>query len=247
MRNELVKLNGMEMATVDFNGDNIVVVKLKSNSKIYVGVNWITSSLGLTKGQHDNEVKKIKKDIVLSQGASNLTLPTKGGNQKALGIELDFLPLWLAKISITKDMRENHPDVTNKLIEYQLKAKDVLASAFLGKQKEWNLQREVGKIDRKRMTDSIKINIPNAKFYTYANYTDMVYGILFGQKAKEIRANRNINKKSQLTRDYLTEDELKLVDEAETIVTGLVALGFKYEYIKHQLQIKYTKSITRQQ
>ena len=42
-----------------------------------------------------------------------------------------------------------------------------------------------------------------------------------------------------MTRDYLTEDELKLVDEAETIVTALIALGFKYDYIKFQLENKY--------
>ena len=61
--------------------------------------------------------------------------------------------------------------------------------------------------------------------------------------AKEIRESRNINKKSQLTRDYLTKDELKLVDEAETIVTALVSLGFKKDYILDQLRRKFTKRI----
>lgn len=35
------------------------------------------------------------------KGGSNLTLPTKGGNQETLCLKLDFVPLWLAKISIT--------------------------------------------------------------------------------------------------------------------------------------------------
>jgi hypothetical protein len=240
MNNELIKLKGMEIMEVDFNGDSIMVVKFKDTGKIYVGVGWITQSLGFTKGQHDNEVKKIQKDVVLLKGASNLTLPTKGGNQKAWGIELDFLPLWLAKINITTDMQINHPEVMEKLVEYQLKAKDTLAQAFLGKQKDWCLQREVGKIDRKRMTSSIQTYILDAKFYTYSNYTDMVYRILFDMTAKQIRETRNIEKKSDLTRDYLTEDELKIVDEAETIVTALTALGFKFDYIKDQLQRKYS-------
>ena len=47
----------------------------------------------------------------------------------------------------------------------------------------------------------------------------------------------------QLTRDYLTKDELKLVDEAETIVTALVSLGFKKDYILDQLRRKFTKRI----
>jgi len=38
---------------------------------------------------------------------------------------------WLAKISITPKMQKENKEVMNKLIEYQLKAKDVLAKAFL--------------------------------------------------------------------------------------------------------------------
>ena len=71
----------------------------------------------------------------------------------------------------------------------------------------------------------------------------MVYKVLFNMTAKQIRENRNIEKKSDLTRDYLTKDELKLVDEAETIVTALTTLGFKYDYIKDQLERKYIKKI----
>lgn len=42
-----------------------------------------------------------------------------------------FYSLWLAKISITPSMKENNPVLVEKLVEYQLKAKDVLAAAFL--------------------------------------------------------------------------------------------------------------------
>ena len=172
-----------------------------------------------------------------------MTLPTKGGNQKSLCIELEYLPLWLAKISITPTMKREHPEITEKLIHYQLKAKDVLAKAFLGKSEEWDLHREVGKIDRKRMTSSISQNIYNAQSKTYSDYTNMVYDVLFGMTAKEIRESRNIEKKSQLTRDFLTKDELKLVDEAETIVTALVSLGFKKDYILDQLRRKFVNKI----
>jgi len=239
MKNQLVKFKEMELMEVDFNGDFIMTVKMKDDGKNYVGVNWVCNGIGLSEGQIKNERKKIQEDIVLSQGGRNLILPTKGGKQQSLCIELNYLPLWLAKISITPNMRLNNLDIANKLMEYQLKAKDVLAQVFLGKQKEWNLQREVGKIDRKRMTSSIQTYIPNAKHFTYSNYTDMVYKILFNMTAKQIRESRNINKKSDLTRDYLTEDELKLVDEVETIVTALTSLGFKQDYIKHQLINKY--------
>lgn len=245
MSKQLINLKGLKILEVEFNGDPLIAVKLKETGKIYVGINWITQAIGLTKGQHDNEVKKIRKDLIISKGASDLTLPTKGGNQIALCLELEFLPLWLAKISLTKNMKENHPEVVNNLIEYQLKAKDVLAEAFLHNEKEWDLHREVGKLDRRRETNAIKEYIPESQKnrFIYSNYTDLVYLTLFGKKAKAIRNERQINKKSDLTRDYLTAEELKLVDEAETIVTALVSLNFKYDYIKHQLQQKYAKKL----
>lgn len=78
--------------------------------------------------------------MVLSKGGSNLTLLTNGGEQNVLCIELDYLPLWLAKISLTPKMQQNNPDAVKKLINYQLKAKDVLAEAFI-KPKEVNLDK----------------------------------------------------------------------------------------------------------
>lgn len=239
MKNELIKFKEMELIEVEFNGSSIVTVRMKDDGKTYVGVNWICNGIGLSEGQLKNERKRIQEDIVLSKGGRNLILPTKGGNQQSLCIELEFLPLWLAKISITPSMQSNNPELVNQLVEYQLKAKDALASAFLGKQKDWNLQREVGKKDRRRLTDSVQAYVSNDSV-TYAKYTNMPYKILFGMTAKEIRETRKIEKKSDLTRDYLTEEELSLVDEAETIVTALNALGFKFDYIKTQLERKYT-------
>lgn len=44
--------------------------------------------------------------------------------------------MWLAKIQITKKMEQDHPDLADKLLNYQLKAKDILAAAFLPKQQQ---------------------------------------------------------------------------------------------------------------
>lgn len=106
------------------------------NNVIWVGVRWICEGLGLSDAQGRRERKRINEDIVLSKGGSNLTLPTNGGNQDVLCIMLDYLPLWLAKISITPTMKKENPELVEKLVEYQLKAKDVLAEAFLKKKSE---------------------------------------------------------------------------------------------------------------
>ena len=50
-----------------------------------------------------------------------------------LCIRLDFLPLWVAKINPTPTMKKENPQLVENLVEYQLKAKDVLADAFLNK------------------------------------------------------------------------------------------------------------------
>lgn len=108
-------------------------------------------------------------------------------------------------------------------------------------QRRWAIQREVGKIDRKRMGTAINKFIPESKNkrFAYPNYTNMIYRILFNKDAVEIRAEKGLEKKSELTRDHFNECELTLIDEAETITTALLMLGFTYDYIKQQLEDRY--------
>lgn len=136
----MVSLSNLSTREVDFYGDTIVCAEDNSTGKIYVGIKWVCEGIGLTEDQMKNERKKINKDLVLSKGRSNLTLLTNGGEQDVLCIELDYLPLWLAKISLTPKMQKNNPATVAKLINYQLKAKDVLTEAFI-KQKEVNLDK----------------------------------------------------------------------------------------------------------
>lgn len=105
---------------------------------------------------------------------------------------------------------------------------------------KWIAQREAGKIDRKRMTTAINNYIPNSpnKRWKYPEYTNLIYSVLFGKDAKKLREERGFTKNDTL-RDSFTGEELKNVDEAETIVTALITLGFNKEYIKQQLINKY--------
>ena len=111
-------------------------------------------------------------------------------------------------------------------------------------QQIWIAKRQAGIIDRKRMTTAIANYIPEGKHkrFAYPNYTNMIYKVLFGKDAKTMREERGFTKNDAL-RDSFTGDELVLVDEAETIVTALVTLGFSYDYIKEQLQNKYIKQL----
>lgn len=122
-------MENLAVKDVNFNGDMLKAVQ-DEKGKIWVGVNWVCKGIGLTDGQKSLQYRKLQKDEVLSKGVSNLTFLTNGGNQEMVCLDLEYLPLWLAKISITPKMRKETPYVADKLVEYQLKAKDVLSAAF---------------------------------------------------------------------------------------------------------------------
>lgn len=118
---------------INFYGDNLVAVKDEKSGKIYAGVSYICKGIGLIEGQRDRQVKNIQEDLVLNKGSKKLPVKFDGQVRNVLTIDINFLPLWLAKITITPKMQKEQPEITDKLIKYQLKAKDVLADAFLNK------------------------------------------------------------------------------------------------------------------
>jgi uncharacterized protein (UPF0216 family) len=130
-------MNELQIKEVEFQGDKLIAVKENNTGRIYVAVRWICRGLKLSEGQYQNQIRKIQDDIVLSKGIAKMQLPTNGGQQEVLCLELDYLPLWLAKINV--NIIESQ-ETQNKLIEYQLKAKDVLAQAFLGTQQLMSIE-----------------------------------------------------------------------------------------------------------
>lgn len=123
-------MNNLKIKNVEFLGDTLVAAQ-DEDGKIWAAVKWVCDGIGLTEGQTKSEKKRVQEDAVLKQGGRNFILPTQGGNQEVLCLQLDFIPLWLAKITITPTMKVNNPRLVEKLIDYQLKAKDALAAAFL--------------------------------------------------------------------------------------------------------------------
>lgn len=111
--------------------------------------------------------------------------------------------------------------------------------------KSWAIQREVGIVERKRMTSAISRYIPDSKNkrFAYPNYTNMIYKAIFGCDAKTLRQERNV-KTNDALRDSFTELELKKVEEVETIVTGLISMDFTYKQIEQMLNERYIKKIS---
>ncbi|MDQ7094220.1 phage antirepressor N-terminal domain-containing protein [Desulfosporosinus sp. PR] len=120
----------VEQKLVDFNGTEIMAAKC-NDGEIYAGVKWFCKGLGMDERKQRYEVERMNADIVLQKGIRKIGLPTEGGNQEVTCLKIDFLPLWLAKINA--NIIDN-PEIQERLVEYQLKAKDVLAEAFITKQ-----------------------------------------------------------------------------------------------------------------
>lgn len=123
-------MNELEIKRVPFMGTELMAAR-DTDGQIWAGVRWMCDGIGLSKSQSKSQVEKINEDKVLSKGVGNFRLPTAGGMQDAYCLKLDFVPLWLAKISITPTMERETPELAARLMEYQLKAKDVLAAAFV--------------------------------------------------------------------------------------------------------------------
>lgn len=156
-----------------------------------------------------SERKKIQEDIVLSKGGRNLILPANGGEQEILCLNIDFIPLWLAKISITPSMKENNPELVDKLVKYQFKAKDVLAEAFIKKPKSsaeillmyaqqfYEQEQRMSAIEDDMRKLEAKVTTHDDSYYTIAGYAS-----LRGLNINVNRANMLGRKASKLSKEY---------------------------------------------
>lgn len=125
-------MDEMVVKSVDVLGDAIMATK-DSDGVIWAGVSYFCNALGMSKGQKDRQVLNVQKDETLKQGCLKLEAGVLDAGNETIALRLDFVPLWLAKINITEKTRKERPEFSKKLLEYQLKAKDILAEAFMAK------------------------------------------------------------------------------------------------------------------
>jgi hypothetical protein len=172
------------------------------------------------------ELRKFKKNLTLLRNEVEL-----------IDKRTPSLTLLTKRAMLRIGMLLTTSDVAKKVRSYLLNLDEIATK----EQKEWAIQREVGKVDRKRMCTAIVNYLPESKnkIFAFPNYTNMIYRILFGKTAKELRQEKGIAT-NELLRDSFSKEELKMVDEFETIVTALLSLGFNYDYIQTQLKKKHT-------
>ncbi len=123
-------MDGLIVKNVDMFGDSVMAAQDK-DGVIWAGINFFCRGLGMSKRQRDFQVEKVKTDRALSRGCTLLRAGVLDPANEVYALKLDFVPIWLSKITITKKMEAETPELADKLLQYQLKAKDILAAAFL--------------------------------------------------------------------------------------------------------------------
>lgn len=191
-------MQGLAIKDVEFNGATLRAAQIEDI--VWVGVKWICDGLGLSEDRGKYERKKIQKDLVLSKGVNFYPLGTDNANSDVLCLMLEYLPLWLAKISITPTMKKENPELADRLVEYQLKAKDVLAEAFLPKRKE-----EIVPAVRNNM-----IQIPIPEVPNYAEEFEILYAKLDDLEEQNRKLYDGMSNMAKLLLDMSSRKETQL-------------------------------------
>lgn len=113
----------------NFHGDELLTFLEETTNKLYIGIAYICNSLGMTEDQKRNQVKKVQEEETLKSGVKKLSVKIDTQVREQIFIELDYLPIWLAKINPSRFDDE----LKKKLLDYQLHCKDILADEFIGR------------------------------------------------------------------------------------------------------------------
>lgn len=229
-------MKGLMLKTVEFNQVSMLACKAKEG-QIYVSIRSICEGLGV---DNSSQMKRIQREDILNSCVVKMTIELSGQNREVSFMDIDYLPYFLVGIKSSLCREEIRP----MLKDFKLKAKDVLADAFIKKNQSYYLQREAGKIIRNMLTDAIRDKVPESphKQFMYPNYTKLIYRILFNKTVKELRIDYKVPRSKSL-RDFFNADELKEIQELENIITGLISLGMGYAEIKDILGRRYLKQI----
>ena len=202
-----------------------MLVEIKTVNKEEVTVVTSLDVAETFEKRHDHvlrDVEKLKKDIPnFGEMFFETTMPDSyGRSQKAFLMNRDGFTLLVMGYTGEKAMKFK--------IAY-IKQFNAMEQALIGKMKE----REKGIAVRQALTKAIQQSNENERMHghAYSTYTDIVYKVVFGKTAKQLREEYGITKKDNL-RDYFNSDEISKVQSVEMIVSGLVNCGWGYDEIK---------------
>lgn len=229
-----------EIKRVPFMGCELMAAKA-DDGIIYAGVSYICNGMGMSEGQVKAERVRIRNDSVLSKGGRNFVLPSGGGSQETLCLELDYLPLWLAKISITPTMKAENPQLAERLVQYQLKAKDALAAAFLPKRPNTMAEQLLAQaqlmVEQERRIKALEVsNAENVKtMETVKDAIDSMVAPPVTAGNWQSQMNRNVRAFCMQTGLDFHKTFQELYTELE--VSAGVKLGVRVKFARQRLQV----------
>jgi Rha family phage regulatory protein len=113
--------------------------------------------------------------------------------------------------------------------EAYIKQFNAMESALRGKL----IEREKGIAVRQALTKALQQSAENERMHghAYSTYTNVIYKVLFGMNAAQLREKYQI-KASDNLRDCFTQEELRAIQSMECLVSGLVDCGWEYTAVK---------------
>ena len=239
---EIIHANGIDIGiyTIDFENEFISltdIARYKSDDPTAVIQNWMRNRdvieyLGLWEKLHNPDFNPLEFEGFKKQaGANAFTMSPKkwieatkaigivskagryGGTYAHSDIAMSFAT-WISpefQLYIMKDYRRLKSDENSRL------------------SLNWNLNREISKLNYKIHTDAIKENLippeltPAQMAYTYANEADMLNVVLFGRTAKQWK-DENSDIKGNM-RDAASLNQLLILANLESYNAVLITQG----------------------
>ena len=112
-------------STINFFSDTVIAVK--TDEVVYVPIKPICENLGIA---WSGQLVKINNDPTLSKAITEIVIPSNGGPQTVICLQLKYMYGWLMKLNPSKVA----PHVSDKLIQYQELIYDVIYDHFHPKQ-----------------------------------------------------------------------------------------------------------------
>ena len=261
---EVIHANGIDIGiyTEDFQNEYISITDIaryKSDDPTAVIQNWmrgrdVIDFLGLWETLHNSNFKPLEFEGFKNQaGANAFTMSPKkwiegtnaigivsksgryGGTYAHSDIAFEFAS-WISpefKLYIIKDYKRLKEEENSRL------------------SLNWNLNRELSKLNYRIHTDAIKANLIPPKLtplqisYTYASEADMLNVVLFGKTAKQWR-DENLNEDGNI-RDQATIYQLLVLSNMESYNAILIQQGkSQAERMKllHELAVQQMTTIS---
>lgn len=247
--------------------NDIRVLFNEDRQTIENGESWTyTDSLNISKvldqkhGEVLKRIRKVLKDYGLEDEDSTKVLKTLVTQDKSASQSQEFVN---RHTDFTYAI-SNYKDAKGESRPYYKLSKDLLVlvmfsfsrlekakqfqlgyiAEFNRKEKElqWHRARYMGIDTRNSLTDNVKEYLEDAKWWDYANFTNLVYISLYGMDCKEIINRFGLVKKGKKkpnVRAFLSEEALEQVKKMEAEISTFLIHGMDYEAISNMFNKTY--------